>query len=271
MGGMNLLSLYTRMLYNIGYRNTQGKKYMRHMSPEALERHKARSRAYYQQNKERAKVKQEEYRRAKGVKPMAEAALLRRKVKTEEELLAAKEKNRLMCKDYAAKQLGFNNHEQRVIGRAINNRAVKLLKKINRLELKALRTESLQVKTEEEKKLMKAIHRKAFKQRNWEKYREVKDGERKRRDVQKKLATPVWKDVKKIEAIRRECIRLNKTTDVVYEIDHIDPILHPLICGLHVPENLQILTQEENRLKNNYFKPYGVLGDGTKYELAIPM
>lgn len=37
------------------------------------------------------------------------------------------------------------------------------------------------------------------------------------------------------------------------EVDHIIPIKHPLVCGLHVPENLQMLTRSQNAKKSNKF------------------
>lgn len=47
--------------------------------------------------------------------------------------------------------------------------------------------------------------------------------------------------------------RLTLETGVQYVVDHIVPLKHPFVCGLHAYANLQILTDEENKAKGNSF------------------
>lgn len=49
---------------------------------------------------------------------------------------------------------------------------------------------------------------------------------------------------------------LNLTKSRRYQVDHIIPLTHQLVCGLHTEFNLQVLSKVKNTNKSNYFIPY---------------
>jgi 5-methylcytosine-specific restriction endonuclease McrA len=57
-----------------------------------------------------------------------------------------------------------------------------------------------------------------------------------------------------LRAIYRECHRL-RAQGKPYTVDHIVPLRSPLVCGLHVPWNLQVITEAENTAKSNKWWP----------------
>jgi hypothetical protein len=68
-------------------------------------------------------------------------------------------------------------------------------------------------------------------------------------------ATPLWCDLEEIKRIYQKATQLSKGEDV-YHVDHIVPLTSDVVCGLHVPCNLQILKSIENLQKHNKFVPY---------------
>jgi len=66
------------------------------------------------------------------------------------------------------------------------------------------------------------------------------------RRARKKLATPSWIDLKSIKEFYNYCPE-------GYHVDHIIPLQHNLVCGLHTIDNLQYLSAKDNIKKNNYF------------------
>jgi len=71
------------------------------------------------------------------------------------------------------------------------------------------------------------------------------------RQMRKRRATPSWADQDAIAAIYLEAARLQQSTGVAHEVDHIIPLSHPSVCGLHVPWNLQAIPRVANRQKSN--------------------
>jgi 5-methylcytosine-specific restriction endonuclease McrA len=69
-------------------------------------------------------------------------------------------------------------------------------------------------------------------------------------------ATPAWltaDDWKEMDALYEEARRLTRETGIRHEVDHIHPINGKTVSGLHVPKNLQILTQAANAAKSNRY------------------
>ena len=72
----------------------------------------------------------------------------------------------------------------------------------------------------------------------------------------KKLnAIPRWANRTAIEALYKRAQELTDTTGVRHQVDHIVPLASPIVCGLHVEHNLQVLTLKENRAKSNKHWP----------------
>ena len=67
-------------------------------------------------------------------------------------------------------------------------------------------------------------------------------------------ATPPWltrKQKSEIRQLYQIAITMTKTTGEQYVVDHIVPLRSHEVCGLHVPWNLRVITQEENLKKSN--------------------
>jgi 5-methylcytosine-specific restriction endonuclease McrA len=67
-------------------------------------------------------------------------------------------------------------------------------------------------------------------------------------------ATPRWLTAEQRLAMRQLYIQARKLTELTkerYVVDHIVPLRSHEVCGLHVPWNLRVITQEENLKKSN--------------------
>jgi hypothetical protein len=103
-----------------------------------------------------------------------------------------------------------------------------------------------QARTDEEKRRYRLTH----KINNPEMYKELVNIRRKRF----RQATPKWLSAEQKMEIRlkyRLAIELSRQTGIRYAVDHIVPLLGESVCGLHVPWNLTVITQDENLKKYN--------------------
>lgn len=75
-----------------------------------------------------------------------------------------------------------------------------------------------------------------------------------KRRAAKMLRTPAWADPVAIQRFYDEAHRLTVATGKTHHVDHDYPLQGKLVSGLHVENNLQILTGAENSRKRNHFE-----------------
>lgn len=83
-------------------------------------------------------------------------------------------------------------------------------------------------------------------------YSKIKSMERK---FHIKQATPSWVNKSKLYEIYKNRLDISNETGIVHHVDHIYPVRGEFVCGLHVPENLQIISAAENMKKSNKYTP----------------
>jgi len=94
------------------------------------------------------------------------------------------------------------------------------------------------------------LHREKYKTQNPELYKAL-NSVRKRRH---KNATPKWITPEQKLAMRNLYLKAQELSKIArqrYVVDHIIPLISESVCGLHVPWNLRVITQEENLKKSN--------------------
>ena len=68
-------------------------------------------------------------------------------------------------------------------------------------------------------------------------------------------AMPPWVDESQIKVVYQKASALQAETGVRMHVDHIVPLQHPLVCGLHCVANLRVIPGAENEAKKNYWWP----------------
>jgi len=97
-------------------------------------------------------------------------------------------------------------------------------------------------------------HKQKHKQNNPEYYKSLTNVRRRRN----RSASPPWLTKEHKLAMRQlylQAMELTKLTGERYAVDHIVPLISEAVCGLHVPWNLRVITQDENLRKSNKLEP----------------
>ncbi|PRH41094.1 hypothetical protein C6T65_17565 [Burkholderia vietnamiensis] len=76
---------------------------------------------------------------------------------------------------------------------------------------------------------------------------------RDRRRMLIRLGAPRWANMSAMIAIYRERAKIERETGIPHDVDHIVPVVNPLVCGLHWEGNLRIIPARDNRSKSNSF------------------
>lgn len=96
----------------------------------------------------------------------------------------------------------------------------------------------------------KRAYRKRHKFNNPDMYKELTSLRRRRF----RNATPKWLTAEQKMEIRlkyRLAIELSRVSGIRHAVDHVIPLYGETVCGLHVPWNLEVITQDENLKKYN--------------------
>lgn len=64
-------------------------------------------------------------------------------------------------------------------------------------------------------------------------------------------ATPAWANRTEMAKRYHEARGLTRATGILHVVDHEIPLRGPNVCGLHVENNLQVITGSANKLKGN--------------------
>lgn len=72
-------------------------------------------------------------------------------------------------------------------------------------------------------------------------------------------------NTRRMQEIYQRAWKLTQKTGVPHQVDHWVPLVHPLVCGLHVPWNLTVLPAKTNAKKKNELTLDTLAPDGTPY------
>ena len=91
--------------------------------------------------------------------------------------------------------------------------------------------------------------------RNRAENRPIRAAYENKRRANKLNATPPWVDDGFVSHIYQRADLIRKKTGLAVHVDHIVPLKGDGVCGLHVENNLRIISAHENWSKGNRLSP----------------
>ena len=73
--------------------------------------------------------------------------------------------------------------------------------------------------------------------------------------IQRIIATVPASDFREIRKVYNLARKLSEDTGEAHNVDHIVPLNHPRVCGLHVHWSLRAIPAGPNMAKSNYWCP----------------
>jgi len=99
-------------------------------------------------------------------------------------------------------------------------------------------------------------------------YEKRSKGKKRAKDARRRTTAmkccPSWANLQAIEAFYQQACILTEETGILHVVDHIIPLKHKYVCGLHVESNLRVVTELENLKKFNHFTPYTEDSEGNR-------
>jgi hypothetical protein len=185
--------------------------------------------AYYKANAEKLKAQQRQYRIDDPEKIRQQSKALREKNKEKIRL----EKQALYYRDV---------EKTRARKREVYHKNIERINELRRAGKKPI--------PEDRKQRHLAKLRDSYKQNPYKAY--AKSAARRVAQIN---SIPAWANKFFISEIYELAALRTKMLGIKFEVDHIVPVKSKRVCGLHVENNLQILTKLENRAKGNYSWP----------------
>lgn len=158
----------------------------------------------------------------------------------------------VVCAEIARKAMSPRDPEEK-------RRAMVAWRKANRGRIKAYKKKYESEHVEQTRAAIKRAHSKPAaviksraRRKKWAKNNRAKvDVVLQRRRAQKVRAFPSWADESRILEMYSRAKRISACLGISFHVDHIIPLISKKVCGLHVPDNLQILPAMINFRKSN--------------------